>query len=64
MSLGDRIRDERVKRGWSQATLAEKSGVSRPTIARVELGHDVSTATLSKIAAALDLSIELSERYL
>jgi len=62
MSLGDRIRDERVKRGWSQAMLAERSGVSRTTIARVELGNNVSTASLSKIAAALDLSIELSER--
>jgi len=35
-SLGNRIYAERVRRGWTQETLANKAGVSRPTVIRVE----------------------------
>ena len=42
-----------------RAELAERAGVSRPTIARAETGQDISTATLSKIARALQLTVEL-----
>ena len=58
--LGASIREARNLVGWSQTVLSEKAGLSRPTIARVELGNDVSTATLAKVAAALDLTIALS----
>lgn len=34
--LGRLIREAREDRGWTQADLAEKSGVSRPTIQRYE----------------------------
>ncbi|MEN8150676.1 MAG: helix-turn-helix transcriptional regulator [Planctomycetota bacterium] len=34
--LADRIRDERLRRNWKQSTLAERSGVSVPTIRRYE----------------------------
>ena len=61
MSLGDEIRKARLEHGWSQSALAEKAGVSRPTVARVELGEDVSTATLVKVAAALGLKVMLSD---
>jgi transcriptional regulator with XRE-family HTH domain len=57
--FGDTIREARKKHGWSQAELGEKSGVSRPTIARVEANHDVTTATIAKIAQALGLTLEL-----
>jgi transcriptional regulator with XRE-family HTH domain len=57
--IGATIRKERIDRGWSQTVLGEQAGVSRPTIARVEAGSDVSTATLSKIAGALGLKVEL-----
>ena len=60
-SFGSVICEARKKREWSQEMLAEKAGVSRPTIARVERGDDVSTANLSKIAAALDLQVQLAE---
>lgn len=53
MSLGDEIRAARQERQWSQQQLAEVAGVSRPTVARVEGGEDVSTATLEKVATAL-----------
>ncbi|QOT16797.1 helix-turn-helix domain-containing protein [Paenarthrobacter sp. YJN-5] len=57
--FGDVIREARKKQGWSQAELGEKSGLSRPTIARVETNHDVSTATIAKVAQALGLKLEL-----
>ncbi|WP_312028488.1 helix-turn-helix domain-containing protein [Cellulosimicrobium composti] len=38
------------------------AGLSRPTIARVESDNDVSTATIGKIARALGLTLELTER--
>ncbi|TDE25146.1 helix-turn-helix transcriptional regulator [Actinomadura sp. 6K520] len=62
LSLGAVIRDARKERGWSQTALGEKSGVSRPTIARVESDSDVTTATLAKIAEALGLTLELKGR--
>lgn len=60
--LGQVIKAARVERGWSQTDLAEHAGVSRPSVARIEGGEDVSTATLEKVAEALELSIELADR--
>ncbi|NLS11205.1 helix-turn-helix transcriptional regulator [Nesterenkonia sp. MY13] len=57
--FGKVIRDARKRQGWSQAELGEKSGLSRPTIARVEADNDVTTATVAKIALALGLKLEL-----
>lgn len=57
--FGDVIREARKTRGWSQAELGEKSGLSRPTIARVEANNDVTTATIAKIAQALGLKLQL-----
>jgi len=57
--FGDVIREARKKQGWSQAELGEKSGLSRPTIARVEADNDVTTATIARVAQALGLKLEL-----
>jgi len=62
MGFGVVIRDARKKQKWSQAQLGEKSGLSRPTIARVEANNDVTTATIAKIAEALGLALELKDR--
>lgn len=59
--FGDVIREARKKQGWSQVELGEKSGVSRPTIARVEANNDVTTATIAKVAQALGLKLELRD---
>lgn len=59
--FGDVIREARKKQGWSQGELGEKSGLSRPTIARVEANSDVTTATIAKIAQALGLKLELRD---
>lgn len=60
IDLGNRIRKARKDNGWSQTVLAERAGVSRPTIARIEGGTDVSTVRLAKIAEALGLEIVLA----
>lgn len=60
--FGDVIREARRKRGWSQEELGRATGLSRPTIARVESDNDVSTATIGKIAQALGLTLELTDR--
>lgn len=57
--FGGIIRDARKRRGWSQAELAESSGLSRPTVARIEAGNDVTTATIAKVARVLGLKLEL-----
>lgn len=57
--FGKIIRDARTTKGWSQDELAERAGLSRPTIARAERGDDISTATLAKIAPVLGLTFEL-----
>lgn len=58
-SVGDAVRDDRRERGWSQTQLGELAGVSRPTIARIERGDDVSVATLAKATAAVGLTVKI-----
>lgn len=59
MTLGQRIREARDVSGWSQSELAERSGLSRPTIARIEAGQHVRMGTLEQVAKALGLAVEL-----
>jgi putative transcriptional regulator len=57
--LANRIRESREQRGWTQAELAAKVGVSRKTVNTVENRIFTPSATLAiKLAAALDLSVE------
>lgn len=53
--MGFRIKELREEKKWSQSVLAEKSGVSRNLIARIESGELTSTTTdtLLKLAKAL-----------
>ena len=55
-----KIKELREKRRLSQDELAELSGVSRPTISRLESSDDVetTTGTLEKLAKALGVSIK------
>lgn len=57
--IAQQTREARVARGWSQEELASQAGLSRPSIARIERGDDVSTATLSKVAVVLGLVIRI-----
>lgn len=52
--LGDRIRELRDERGWSQAALAADVRVTAKTIGRIERGQTLSSpATLRRLAKAL-----------
>ena len=53
--IARRVRATRTARGWSQGELADAAGVSRPSVARVEAGEDVNTATLRAMCQALGL---------
>ena len=60
VKIANKIHETRVSLGWTQNDLAERSAVSRPTVARIERADDISTATLEKVAAALGLRVELT----
>ena len=49
------IRKLRLQRGWSQAELAQFSGLSIRTIQRVEKGRKPGLETLKSLAAVFDL---------
>ncbi len=51
--LADRVRAERLRREWKQETLAERSGVSMPTIRRYERTGRTSLENLLKLCHAL-----------
>lgn len=53
--MGFRIKELREEKNWSQSVLAEKSGVFRNLIARLESGEltFTTTDTLLKLAKAL-----------
>jgi len=55
--LGEQLRSARVKTGLSQAGLAEKLSISRPSIASIEAGRQsVAVEQLVDIAKLLDIS--------
>ncbi len=56
--LAARIRSEREARNWSLADLADRSGVSRSMINKVERNQSSPTsALLARIAAAFDMTL-------
>jgi transcriptional regulator with XRE-family HTH domain len=53
-TIADMIREARQSKGWTQATLANKAGVGRGTVARVECGRgDASPENLQRLLAVL-----------
>src|SRR3954452_14799765 len=56
--LAQRLRLERDSRGWSLADLAERSGVSKATISKIEREELSPTAViLVRLASAFDLTL-------
>jgi transcriptional regulator with XRE-family HTH domain len=56
--LAGRIAEERRTRAWSLADLAERSGVSRSMLSKIERGEASPTATvLMRIASAFGLTL-------
>jgi putative transcriptional regulator len=57
--LVNRLREERAERGWTQAELAERAGVSRKTINTVENGVFVPSTILAlRLAKVFDRPVE------
>jgi transcriptional regulator with XRE-family HTH domain len=62
-AIGSRIAELRKQRGLTQQELAEASGILCNNISRVEAGrYNVTLDTLSKLAAALSVTLELTEK--
>ncbi len=56
--LGESVRAGRLRRGWSVANLAERVGVSTPTITKIERGNP-SVAIGTVFEAARLVGVEL-----
>ena len=57
--LGNRLRDAREAKGWTQAQLAEAIAVSRKTVNTVENGVFTPSTTIAlKLAKALGEPVE------
>ena len=57
--IGQRIREERISKSWTQATLAEKSGVEPSNISHIErAATKLSLPTLVRIANALEVTLD------
>ena len=56
--IGERLKEERLRNGWSQKDLARESGINVDTISGIETGqHGPRPSTLRKLAEALDIEV-------
>jgi transcriptional regulator with XRE-family HTH domain len=57
-SVGQRLKEERQRKGWSQRDLARETGVNADTISGIETGqHEPRPSTLRKLAKGLNLEV-------
>lgn len=61
--IGGRIRTHRLARGWTQAELAERSGISLSTLKLLEREGKGSLQRLAKVAVILNLDGELQSLF-
>lgn len=61
--VGQRIRIHRKARGWTQAELADRSGISLSTLKLLEREGRGSLQRLAKVAVILNLDGELRELF-
>jgi len=63
--VGSAFRAVRIRRGWSQESVAQRAGVSRSTVSRLECGHVASlpVATLRRVAGVLGMGLDLTPRW-
>jgi transcriptional regulator with XRE-family HTH domain len=59
--LADRVRSLRLERAWKQSTLAERAGVSLPTVQRYEQTGRASVETLLRLCHALGRLDEVAD---
>ncbi len=59
ISIGKRIKELRTAKGWTQATLAEESGVEPSNISHIErAATKLSLPTMVNIANALEVTLD------
>jgi putative transcriptional regulator len=60
MPLGDKIKQAREQRGWTQQQLSEHAGVRRALISELETGkkEDTTGENLRRLAEALNTSVD------
>ncbi|WP_440903371.1 helix-turn-helix domain-containing protein [Catenovulum sp. SX2] len=58
MQINQTIKHLRQQKGWTQAQLAEISGLSERTIQRLENGGEPSTESLTALAAVFETSLQ------
>jgi transcriptional regulator with XRE-family HTH domain len=57
-NIGQRLKEERQLRGWSQRDLARETGVNTDTISGIETGqHEPRPSTLRKLAEGLGIEV-------
>ena len=57
VKVGSLLKEEREKKGLTQETLSQKSGIDRTFISHIETGsRNVSIETLDKILAGLNIT--------
>ena len=57
-NIGERLKEERQLRGWSQRDLARETGVNTDTISGIETGqHEPRPSTLRKLAEGLGIEV-------
>ncbi len=64
MSISNLVREARRRAGFTQAELAQRAGVPKSTVGRIESGARIpSTEMVERLvrAAGLDVSVSLSE---
>lgn len=63
VELGQSIREARIERGLQQADLAERVGVSRMTISRLERGESVSVETAMRCLSECGRAIAVVPKF-
>lgn len=59
MSLGERLKKERERKGWSQLYVAEKLGITNTVLSNYERNYrDPDTSTLAKLADLYDVDTD------
>jgi transcriptional regulator with XRE-family HTH domain len=57
-SVGQRLKEERRRKGWSQRDLARETGVNADTISGIETGqHEPRPSTLRRLAEGLGIEV-------
>ncbi len=56
--IGQRIKEARRKKGWSQEKLSEEIDVAVPYISRIERGDQINLKRLAQISTVLNVRLE------